>query len=224
MLQDYIEAFEMISKGIPTTLIVTGFSLVLAFTIALGMTTLRINGGKIGRKFVDLYILFFAGTPLLFQYFIFYYSPTQFTSIQGTWIMDLFNNTWFIAILVSGLNSGAYTTIIFSGAIENIEEGQWQVCSSMGLTRFQSYRLLFPYGIRRVLPTYSNEVILLFKGTSLVSMITLMDVFGYATQYYGETYDAITAFVTAGVIYLIISVILTGIMRIIEKRWLRYAI
>ncbi|RIY31917.1 hypothetical protein CJP74_06040 [Psittacicella melopsittaci] len=224
MLQDYLDALSTIVRGVPTTLYITFGGLILAFIIATLCTTAKIIGPKPLGKVVDLYVLVFSGTPLLFQYFIFYYSPTQFSSLQGTWLLELFSNTWFVAILTCGLNSGAYTTIIFSGAIKNIDQGQWEVCRSMGLSKFQTYKLLFPYGLRRVLPTYSNEVILLFKGTSLVSMITVTDIFGYAKNYYGETYDAITAFVSAGIIYLIISMVLTLALRVVEKNWLKYAI
>lgn len=224
MFNDYLDALTEIAKGIPTTLGITLGGLVVAFSIALACTTLKFIAPKAIGKVVDLYVLFFSGTPLLFQYFIFYYSPTQFTSLEGTWLMELFSNTWFIAILTCGLNSGAYSTIIFTGAVKNIDQGQWQVCKSMGMTKFQTYKLLFPYGLRRVLPTYSNEVVLLFKGTSLASLITVTDVFGYAKNYYGETYDAITAFVSAGIIYLIISMMLTILLRVVEKNWLKYSI
>ncbi|MFC6275970.1 ABC transporter permease [Psittacicella hinzii] len=224
MLQDYLDALQNIAQGIPTTLLITLGGLITAFIVALICTTLKFIGPKPVGKVIDFYVLCFSGTPLLFQYFIFYYSPTQFSSLEGTWLLDLFSNTWFVAILTCGLNSGAYTTIIFSGAVKNIDRGQWEVCKSMGLSKFQTYKLLFPYGLRRVLPTYSNEVVLLFKGTSLVSMITVTDIFGYAKNYYGETYDAITAFISAGIIYLIISMILTLSLRLIEKHWLKYAI
>ncbi|RIY33525.1 arginine transporter permease subunit ArtM [Psittacicella hinzii] len=224
MLETYLDALSTIVKGVPTTLYITFGGLILAFFLALTLTTIKSIAAKPFAKLVDLYVLLFSGTPLLFQYFIFYYSPTQFAFLEGTWVLELFSNTWFVAFLTCGLNSGAYTTIIFSGAIKNIDKGQWEVCRSMGLSKFQTYKLLFPYALRRVLPTYSNEVILLFKGTSLVSMITVTDIFGYAKNYYGETYDAITAFVSAGIIYLVISTILTLILRVVEKHWLKYAI
>lgn len=223
-LEDYLIAFEQIVAGVPTTLLLTVAGLMVSFSVAFSCTLLKVVGNKALQRIIDLYILIFSGTPLLFQYFIFYYSPTQFESLNGTWLLDLFSNTWFVAILVIGLNSGAYSSIIFHGAIKNIDAGQWQCCASMGLSRYQTFKLLFPYALRRVLPTYSNEVILLFKGTSLVSILTVSDVLDRARQYYGETYDAITPFLTAGVVYLLISMFLTVVLRFVEKRWMVYAI
>lgn len=223
-LADYVDAFNKLVEGIPVTIFLTVAGLCVSFIFASTATLIKVVGGYFANKIVDIYVLVFTGTPLLFQYFIFYYSPPQFEIIQDTWIMDLFNNTTIVAILVIGLNSGAYSTVIFHGGIKGIDAGQWQVSQSMGLSKWQTFRLLYPYALRRVLPTYSNEVILLFKGTALVSMITVVDVFDLARQYYGETYDAITPFVTAGVIYLFISLIFTIILRIIERRWMTYAI
>lgn len=222
-MQDYLDAFKLLVTGVPATLFLTVAGLFVSFWVAFGATAASRIGGKWLAKFVQGYVTVFTGTPLLFQYFIFYYSPTQFSALNGTWLMDLFNNVWFIAILTIGLNSGAYSTVLFQGALKNIDAGQWECCKAMGLSRRQAFFLLFPYALRRALPSYSNEVILLFKGTSLVSMITVTDVFGLARQYYGETYDAITAFVTAGVVYLLISLCLSLLLRLVEKFWLPHA-
>lgn len=221
-INSIMESFYYIIQGLPVTLFVTICGLFLAFFVALTIAIIRlIVKNKLSQWLVSLYILFFTGTPLLFQYFIFYFGHVQFEFLQNLGYLNPLNHPYFVAVLVTGLNSGAYTSYIFVGAMENIDRGQWECCKSMGLTRWQAFKLLFPYAFRRVLPSYSNEIILAFKGTSLVALITVMDLFGYAKQLYGETYDGITTFSIVGVIYLVISLCFYLITRTIEKVWLR---
>lgn len=122
---NYLEAFQEISKGIPTTIIVTVFGIIVSFFIALLITIVRFNcKNRFALGTVNAYVVFFSGTPLLFQYFIFYYSPAQFEVLHGTLFFEVISNPYFVAILVTGLNSGAYTSMIFQGAMQNIDKGQ----------------------------------------------------------------------------------------------------
>ncbi|VEI48795.1 arginine transporter permease subunit ArtM [Actinobacillus equuli] len=92
-------------------------------------------------------------------------------------------------------------------------------------TWFKSFRhleILIPYALRRALPSYSNEIILVFKGTSLASTITLLDIMGYARQLYGTEYDAITIYGIAGAIYLVITGIMTILLRRVEAKVLAF--
>ncbi|MGL4416995.1 MAG: ABC transporter permease subunit, partial [Plesiomonas shigelloides] len=100
--------------------------------------------------------------------------------------------------------------------------GQWQSCSALGMTRLQTLRILVPYALKRSLPAYSNEVVLIFKGTSLASTITIMDIMGYAQQLNAQTYDTLAVFGMAGVIYLVVNGLLTILMRQMEKRMLAF--
>ncbi|HIF9222279.1 TPA: arginine ABC transporter permease ArtM, partial [Photobacterium damselae] len=88
----------------------------------------------------------------------------------------------------------------------------------------QSLGVLLPFAIRRAVPAYSNEVILVFKGTSLASTITIMDLMGYAQRINGQTYDTLTVFGIAGAMYLLVNGILTLIFRQIEKRALAFEV
>ena len=83
-------------------------------------------------------------------------------------------------------------------------------------------KILIPYALKRALPSYSNEIILVFKGTSLASTITILDIMGYARQLYGTEYDALTIYGIAGVIYLAITGIATLLLRKLETRVLRF--
>lgn len=92
-------------------------------------------------------------------------------------------------MIALALNSAAYTTQLFYGAVRAIPAGQWQSCEALGMSRRQTLRILLPFAFKRALSSYSNEVVLVFKSTSLAYTITLMEVMGYSQLMYGRTYD-----------------------------------
>ena len=117
--------------------------------------------------------------------------------------------------------SAPYTTQLFYGAIRAIPEGQWQSCSALGMSKKDTLAILLPYAFKRSLSSYSNEVVLVFKSTSLAYTITLMEVMGYSQLLYGRTYD-VMVFGAAGIIYLVVNGLLTLMMRLIERKALAF--
>ena len=101
-----------------------------------------------------------------------------------TWL----SQPWFCAMLALALNTAAYSTLLFKGAFNAIPAGQWEACRALGMDKVATLKVLLPYALRRAVPAYSNEVILVFKGTSLASTITIMDLMGYAQRINGQTY------------------------------------
>ncbi|MGQ0285955.1 arginine ABC transporter permease ArtM [Pasteurellaceae bacterium 22721_9_1] len=219
MFQDY---FSIIAQGIPTSLALTAVSLAIAFVLALAFTFLLSLENKWVKSAVNLYLVLFTGTPLLVQFFLIYAGPGQFSWITNSPLWSLLSNAWFCAMLALALNSAAYSTQLFHGAVKAIPKGQWESCAALGLNRMQTLKLLIPYALKRALPSYTNEIILVFKGTSLASTITIMDIMGYARQLYGTEYDAITIYGIAGLIYLVITGIATILLRRLERYVLRF--
>ena len=219
MFQDYLLT---IAQGIPTSLMLTLVSLAVAFFLAVGMTFILSSNNKLLKSAVKIYVILFTGTPLLVQFFLIYAGPGQFQWIVNSPLWFLLSNAWFCAMLTLALNSAAYSTQLFHGAVKAIPKGQWESCAALGLSRLQTLKILIPYALKRALPSYSNEIILVFKGTSLASTITILDIMGYARQLYGTEYDALTIYGIAGVIYLAITGIATLLLRKLETRVLRF--
>ncbi|WP_439327470.1 arginine ABC transporter permease ArtM [Lonepinella sp. BR2357] len=219
MWQDYL---SVIAQGIPTSLLLTAVSLTIAFLLAVVLTFLLSLGNKWVKSAVNFYLVLFTGTPLLVQFFLIYSGPGQFQWIVDSPLWLCLSDAWFCAMLTLALNSAAYSTQLFHGAVKAISKGQWESCSALGLSRWQTLKILVPYGLKRALPSYTNEIILVFKGTSLASTITIMDIMGYAKQLYGTEYDAITIYGLAGLIYLVITGIATYFLRRLERRVLRF--
>ena len=219
MFQEYL---SVIAQGIPTSLLLTAVSLLIAFCLALFLTFLLSMENKWVKRAVNLYLTLFTGTPLLVQFFLIYAGPGQFQWIIDSPLWYALSNAWFCAALALALNSAAYSTQLFHGAVKAIPKGQWESCAALGLNRIQTLKILIPYALKRVLPSYSNEIILVFKGTALASTITIMDIMGYARQLYGTEYDALTIYGIAGAIYLIITGIATLLLRKLEKKVLAF--
>ena len=219
MFQDY---FSVIAQGIPTSLLLTLVSLLIAFFLALFLTFLLSMENKWVKSVVNLYLTLFTGTPLLVQSFLIYAGPGQFEWVVNSPFWHILSNAWFCAVLALALNSAAYSTQLFHGAMKAIPKGQWEGCAALGLSRSQTLKILIPYALKRALPSYSNEIILVFKGTALASTITIMDIMGYARQLYGTEYDALTIYGIAGGIYLVITGIATLLLRKLENKVLAF--
>ena len=219
MFEDYL---SVIAQGIPTSLLLTFASLLIAFLLALLFTFILAMGNRWLKSAVNFYLVLFTGTPLLIQIFLIYSGPGQFEFITQSPLWSLLSNAWFCAMLALALNSAAYSTQLFYGAVKAIPQGQWESCTALGLSRVQTLKILIPYALKRALPSYTNEIILVFKGTSLASTITIMDIMGYARQLYGTEYDALTIYGIAGGIYLLITGIATLVLRKVENKVLAF--
>ncbi len=219
MFEDYL---SVIAQGIPTSLLLTFASLLIAFLLALLFTFILAMGNRWLKSAVNFYLVLFTGTPLLIQIFLIYSGPGQFEFITQSPLWSLLSNAWFCAMLALALNSAAYSTQLFYGAVKAIPQGQWESCAALGLSRVQTLKILIPYALKRALPSYTNEIILVFKGTSLASTITIMDIMGYARQLYGTEYDALTIYGIAGSIYLLITGIATLVLRKVENKVLAF--
>lgn len=214
--------FPTLMQGLQTSLSLTVCALLIGFTLAVLFTLVMAGNNRPLRWLTKGYLTLFTGTPLLIQIFLIYYGPGQFDALRNSALWPLLSEPWFCAMIALALNSAAYSTLLFYGAVKAIPAGQWQACSALGMNRRQTLRILLPFALKRALPSYSNEVVLIFKGTSLASTITIMDIMGYAQQLNAQTYDTLAVFGMAGVIYLAVNGVLTLSMRALEKRMLAF--
>lgn len=209
-----------IMGGIPVSLGVTFASLIIGFVLALVLVLGLIYKEKKNplAYLIKALVIFLTGTPLFIQIFLVYYAPKQFEFLRGTW----FDHAWFCAVFALALNSAAYTVQLFHGAIMNIAPGLWQASAALGLKRFQVVKMMFSLALRRALPSYSNEVVLLSKGSALVSTITLMDIMGRTMEITGRTYDYLTYYAVAGAVYLVINGILILGSKLVERKLMAF--
>ncbi len=217
-----IDLILSILPGLPTSLTLTFSALFVAFLLAILFTLILSLKTPVISQIVKGYITLFTGTPLLVQFFLIYNGPGQFPALKNyPQLWEIISTPWICAMVALALNSAAYSTLLFHGAVKAIPAGQWQSCQALGMSKMQTMWIILPYAFRRALSSYSNEVVLIFKSTSLASTITLLDLMGYSRLVFGQTYD-VMVFIAAGIIYLAVNALLTLIMRLIERKALAF--
>ncbi|HEH9432001.1 arginine ABC transporter permease ArtM [Aeromonas sobria] len=208
--------------GLVTTLELTLFSLLLGIALAALMTWVLELRLPVATQLVQLWVLIFTGTPLLIQIFLIYYGPGQFEWLKASPLWPLLKQPWFCAVLALGLNTAAYSTRLFKGALDAIPAGEIEACRALGFSAGQTLWMKVRHAARHLVPAYSNEVILVLKGSSLASTITIMDIMGLAQGLNAQTYDTLAVFGVAGGLYLAMNGLLTIGFRWCEKRALAF--
>ena len=191
--------------------------------VAIPLAIMRASPNPWISRPVWLFTYVFRGTPLLVQLFLIYYGLAQFAWLRESMLWPMFSSAWFCAMLAFAINTCAYTTEIIAGAILATNHGEVEAARAMGMSPSTLYRrILLPSALRRSLPAYSNEVIMMLHGTSLASIVTLLDITGAAREINARFYLPFEAFVTAAVFYLALTFVLVSLFHLAEKRWLAH--
>ena len=181
---------------------------------------LRINKNPIINKFAYGYSYVFRGTPLLVQIFIIYFGLGQIEYLRSTILWVVLKEPYWCAIIAFSLNTGAYTSEILRSAFQTIKPGIIEAGQSLGISsKIIFYKIQIPIAIRQSLPAYGNEIILMMKGTSLASTVTLMDLTGVAKYIISTTFKPIEVFIVAGGIYLFMTFIIHNVIKFLEKKY-----
>ncbi len=208
--------------GLLTTAKLLSASLLIGLALSLPLAITRVTS-KFGGPVVWLYTYILRGTPMLVQLYLIYYGLAQFEAVRQSWAWDYLSSATFCACLAFALNTSAYTTEILVGAIKATNHGEIEAAKSVGMSRVTMFRrILLPSALRRSLPAYSNEVIMMLHGTSLASIVTLIDITGAARKVYAQYYLPFEAFIAAGAIYLTLTFVVVKLFKKAEGRWLAH--
>ena len=195
-------------------------SLIIGLIIGLGFAILRLNKNIFINKFAYGYSYLFRGTPLLVQIFIIYYGLAQIEYLRSTFLWVIIKEPYWCAIIAFSLNTGAYTSEILRSAFQTIKVGVIEAGKSLGISnKIIFYKIQIPIAIRQSLPAYGNEIILMLKGTSLASTVTLMDLTGVAKYIISTTFKPIEIFIVAGSIYLFMTFCIYNLIKFLEKKY-----
>ena len=215
-----INSFPKLLNAAVITLKLLSVSLIVGLFIGLLFAILRLSKNVFINKFAYGYSYVFRGTPLLVQIFIIYFGLGQIESLRTSFLWVILKEPYWCAIIAFALNTGAYTSEILRSAFQTIKPGIIEAGQSLGIsTKIIFYKIQIPIAIRQSLPAYGNEIILMLKGTSLASTVTLMDLTGVAKYIISTTFKPIEVFVVAGGIYLFITFIIHNIIKYLEKRY-----
>lgn len=228
IIQDYWRAFLWSDgrhfSGVAMTLWLLLGSVVLGFVLSVPLAVARVSRYPYVRWPIRLYTYIFRGTPLYVQLLVIYTGIYSLDVVRDTQLLNsFFREGLNCAMLAFTLNTCAYTTEIFAGAIRATSCGEIEAARAFGLSSFKMYtRIILPSALRRSLPVYSNEVILMLHATTLAFIVTVPDILKIARDVNAATYASFYAFGIAAVLYAVIVFSLVWLFRRIENRWLAF--
>jgi len=214
-----IDSLPKLLNATLTTLKLLSLSIIFGLIIGLIFAIMRINKNKILSNFSYSFSYVFRGTPLLVQIFIIYFGLGQIEYLRSTFLWAVLKEPYWCAIIAFSLNTGAYTSEIFRSAFQTIKPGLIEAGKSLGISNLAIfYKIQLPLAVRQSLPAYGNEIILMLKGTSLASTVTLMDLTGVAKYIISTTFKPVEVFIVAGSIYLFLTFLIHNFIKFTEKK------
>lgn len=196
--------------SVEVTIPLTVFGFALAMVVALFMALVQYANIKVLKQFARFYIWIFRGTPLLVQLFLAYFGLPKLGIV-----MDAFP----CALLVLGLNEGAYCAETLRSALESVSEGQIEAGYCVGMNYIQiMWHVVLPQAFRTAFPPLSNSLISMLKDTSLAATITVADMFMAAQRVVGRTYEPLWVYSEVALVYLFMSTLLTILQHYGEKK------
>ncbi len=228
--RDYWQAFLIWDgfefSGLAVTLWILVLSLLFGFVLSVLLAVGRVSKNLLIKGPIWLFTYVFRGTPFYVQLLLIYSGLISLDVVRGTPLLrDFFINGYYCAILALTLNTTAYTTEMFAGFIRTTAKGEIEAARAFGMSKWQLYRrIIIPSMLRRAMPAYSNEVILMLHTTSLAFAATVPDILKVARDAYAATYQAFIAYGIAALLYMVVAFVIVALFRKIEKRALAYLV
>lgn len=211
------EAFQkLIITGLKNTLLIAILGLLIGILIGTIIAIIKTAPKykwytRLLDKVGNVYVAIFRGTPIVVQLLIAYYVIVPLCNLRNVEALN-------VAIIVFGLNSAAYVSEIMRGGLNSVDKGQLEAGRALGLSYpITMLKIVIPQAIKNVLPTLGNEFISLIKETSVVSFITVIDLYTAFNTIGSNTYNVIIPYIVMALIYIILVVIITIIIKLMER-------
>ena len=215
----FINFIEVLG-GLDNTLLLLVISLPIGFVLSLLFALGRVSKNKFISKTIAGYIFVIRGTPLLVQIYLIYFGLGSIKFIRESILWYLLEEPFWCGVLALTINTVAYGSEIFRGGIQSITKGQIESGLSLGFNKLTLLRkIILPIAIRKVLPSYGNELILMVKASSLVSLTTYMEMTGIARKIMAKTFAPVEAFVAAGILYLFLNFLMVQFVKYLEWKY-----
>ena len=212
--------FVEVLLGLDNTLLLLIISLPVGFILSLIFAIGRVSENKLISKTIASYIFIIRGTPLLVQIYLIYFGLGSIVYIRESFFCYLLREPFWCGVLALTINTVAYGSEIFRGGIQSVTKGQIESGLSLGFNKLMLLRkVILPIALRKVLPSYGNELILMVKATSLVSLTTYMEMTGIARKIMAKTFAPVEAFVAAGILYLFLNFLMVQFVKYLEWKY-----
>ena len=208
--------YRSVLNGLLVTVEIAVFGLIIGIVIGTLIASVKVTPKtrllpKILEKICDVYVAFFRGTPMVVQLLIGYFvlMPSLGIAIDGV----------VVAIIVFGLNSGAYVSEIMRAGIQSVDAGQLEAGRAVGLPySVAMMKIVIPQSIKNILPTLGNEFIVLVKETSVVSFIAVADITKAFRSIGDANYEYIIPYCILALVYLVMVLGITLAIKLLERR------
>lgn len=206
------ERYKFLTEGLLNTLIITLGALIIGVALGALIAIIKYFEDdnkilKVFGKICDFYVTTIRGIPVVVLLLIFYYLILK--SSDGI----------TVGIITFGINSGAYMAELIRSGINAVDRGQMEAGRSLGLSKLQTMRkVIFPQAIKNILPAIGNELIALLKETAVAGYVAVVDLTRAGNLIRNNTYDAFNPLIAVALVYLVIVIILTYLLRIFERR------
>ena len=212
--------FFLVLSGLDNTILLLLISLPVGFVLALLFALGRVSKSALLSKTIASYIFVIRGTPLLVQIYLIYFGLGSVKFIRESFLWYALKEPFWCGVIALTINTVAYGAEIFRGGIQSIEKSQVESGLSLGFGKFLLLRkIILPIAIRKVLPSYGNELILMVKATSLVSLTTYMEMTGIARKIMAKTFAPVEAFIAAGILYLFLNFLMVQFVKYLEWKY-----
>lgn len=228
----YAEVFRTIARGIGVTIFVTAVGFALASTLGLGIALLALSGSVWLRQFARFYVEIIRGVPILVLLFWIAFvgapafvagwnwvtTPLRDAGLTGEMVVRDVSLLWR-AIIALTVGYSAFISEVFRAGIQSVDSGQIEAAKSLGLSRFQRFRLIvMPQAIRTMLPPLGNDFVALVKDSSLVSVLGVADITQLGKVYAAGSFRFFETYSIVAYIYLILTIGLSLALRALERR------
>ncbi len=215
MLEALKSSWPLMSQGLWITLQLTVLSVLFSLMVGALVAALRMSSNKLLNAISQGYLGLIRGTPLITQLFVIYYGLVEVVDIPAFWA----------AVIGLTVHNGAYMAEIFRSGVQSVPAGQTESARSLGMSRTQSLRtIVAPQAFRAILPSLGNQFIIALKDTSVASFITVPELFLQAQKQAAATYEPLRYYLISAIYYLVIVLALTALLRMLERRYGKYAI
>ncbi len=221
---DKVERYGMrYLDGLATTVTLVGLAILLGALLSVPIAFARMASNRVIGSLAFGYVYLFRSTPLLAQLFLIYYGLGGFRAeLEAVGLWWFFREAWYCGLLSLTLNTAAYQAEILRGAIESVPKGQHEGAASLGLSKpVTFFKIVLPQALIVALRPYGNEIILMIKGSAVVSIVTVFDLMGQTRYAYSRTFD-FQAYLWAAIFYLSIVEILRHVWAWLETRLTRH--
>ena len=207
--------YVKVLEGLKNTLLIAVLGLLIGILIGTLIATVRVIPKykllpRILNGFCSFYVGLFRGTPMVVQLLVFYYVLLPLTGIRLTGVQ--------VAVLVFGMNSGAYISEIMRSGILSVDPGQMEAGRAVGLGFATTMvKIVIPQAVKNILPTLGNEFIALIKETSVVSFVGAADLY-VAFSYIGSnSYEFMVPYLVMAAIYIVIVLFISLLIKMMER-------